>query len=275
MYTETRNTLMKSRTCSEYIEHLYNIAKAEEKGLSVRSFSKKLGFSSHSLVFDVLNKKKKPSPNLVEKLFEYKEFHYSEKRYLHNLVDIEKEQRLELALKENNLIENYWDLGVVEESAGDYNSFDIIVKGLIEYHGGGMTEQELFQKSSFFLAREEVLTSLQKFVDGGILRIKNDRYVVIENKQHLFLNMKAKNVVKVQDIIIEVSELPWKEKQIASLNFFADEETYWEVRKLMFNTLEKVALLAQKNEESKADLKHRKQCLLYTSFFSLDSRDSW
>ncbi len=87
--------------------------------------------------------------------------------------------------------------------------------------------------------------------------------------------MKGEQVAKIQNVISAVSVLEWKEKQLASINFFADEETYLEVRKLLYNTCEKIALLAQKNEDNKKDLKHRKQCVFYTSFFSLDSRDSW
>lgn len=275
MHTETRNILMKSRTCSDYIEHLYAIAKETEEGLSVRAFSKQLGFSSHSLVFDVLNKKKKPSPNLVACLFNSSDLHYSEERYLHNLVDIEKEQRVERALEENALIEGYWGLGVIESQGEGYDTFDITVKGLIEYNGGGLTEDEILQRSNFFVSKSETIGSLKKLVAGGILSLKNGRYVILEDKQHLFLNMKGEQVAKIQKVISAVSVLEWKEKQMASLSFFADEETYREIRKLIYNTCEEIALLAQKNEDNKKDLKHRKQCVFYTSFFSLDSKDSW
>ncbi|MGH1467596.1 MAG: hypothetical protein ACRBBP_01785 [Bdellovibrionales bacterium] len=266
---------MKSRTCSDYIEHLYTAAKDKEKDLSVRAFSKKIGFLGHSLVFDVLNRKKKPSPNLVACLFESLDLHYSEERYLHNLVDIEKEQRVERALEENALIEDYWVLDIVENKNEGYNTFDTMVKGFIEYNGGGLTENEIFQKSTFFVSKDEILESLKKLMSGGILSLKGDRYIVADDKQHLFLNMKGEQVAKIQNVISAVSVLEWKEKQLASINFFADEETYLEVRKLLYNTCEKIALLAQKNEDNKKDLKHRKQCVFYTSFFSLDSRDSW
>lgn len=270
-----QSLLKESKDASDFITKLFEAERLQGQNLSVRSFSRSLNFSNPSLVNDVITKKKKPSFKLVHSIIEDRGLSHSEEKYLINLFECEKLiKSSDLVELENETISKYWDSVLETEKDGDISARDLILSTVIGHQRVGLSEEEVYSRIIFFMSRLEVSTSLKLLIKKRLIKKVGSLYC-IDNSNLARVKLKTHHFIDHYQMLIKVANLRNKKQQLSSFSFYTDQDTYNEIKKINLDALEKVALLAQKSNSLKDQIKTTKLCSHSLSFMSLDLSDDW
>jgi len=118
-----RELLIKSSSSSEFFRQLLELKQNANPLFSLRSWSKKLGYSNPSYLSNVLNGKRTSNLTLLERVLKIEKFSDTEATYLKNLILIETSTLdKEELLKVNSFILNLW-----KETEPEYYSLNLSV----------------------------------------------------------------------------------------------------------------------------------------------------
>jgi hypothetical protein len=245
-----KSILLEVGSLHSFIENYFSFRKEKNSKLSLRGWSKRLGYTNPSYLSDVINNKRKVTLVLLEKIFKTHPFDDNEKLFLRNLFFIEKTPN---SCKDrqviNNLLRDHWASDQIITDLQDQLSPISLMLLIFMSTKSAMTAVELSSHLKKVVSPLEIEESLQKLESQSLIAINRNGQIELRN------NVKDRKIVLAPESYIEI--LPILNKVFISpkqnkiynysLTFNIPTEFHGEANQILFTALEKIMLFEKQH----------------------------
>jgi len=152
-----------------------NSMKEKNKALSVRSFSNKLGYKNSTLINDVLNKRRKPTTDLVLRMAKAYSFSTAQKDYFLRVCELERSKTFsekELALAQiKKLFSNHsWKIFETKHHDALINPYAMLLFSLVRLKGFKPTEAFCKKHLRIKITQNQIDQALESLTQLGYLK---------------------------------------------------------------------------------------------------------
>lgn len=173
---------------ADFLKHFLESKKDKNKSLSVRAFAQKLGYKNSTLVNDVINKKRKPTTDLVLRMADAYDLPVGQKEYLVRICELERaknfsEKELAMSRIKNLFNDHHWKVFESKHHDVLINPYSMLIFSLVRLKGFKPTEAYCRRHLRISLTQAQIDLALESLLKIGYLKETSPgKYVGAQDK---------------------------------------------------------------------------------------------
>lgn len=271
---EMKVILSHSQSFSLFLKAYCKIKTENSRYFSLRQLSQKMGYKTPSLLSDILNQKRSPSLDILQRFSDVQSLEALEMQFLKNLMIIETSSLSEAkarAQKENDLICQLWqDSSFKSPESHQFSSLDVIIMGKID-DNQGITIEELVENYSELIPYSTLVERLELMLKRGDIVEDENRKLLRGNKINFSL-AGSQSFPELRDLIERAADQKESTRQQDILTLNLSQKKFMQAKEILRHACQNIYMLALEEHEN-PNSEPSEIYTLYSIFFQVTNTD--